>query len=161
MDKTFCIFGDSVTQAAYVDVGWVDLLRHYLEQKYPSDFINVFNLGVGGNTSSDIVKRLDSEASARNPTHIIIAVGVNDESPAEIINFEKLVQNAQKYTKNITFVGLVNNYSYNALIRSTIEKQQCKFIDLINALEPSDFMDELHPNDQGHKKMFEEIKKHF
>ena len=43
MDKTYLIFGDSVTQAAYVKVGWVDLLSRYLEGKYPNDFVNVFN----------------------------------------------------------------------------------------------------------------------
>lgn len=46
-DRTYCIFGDSVTQAAYIETPWVDLLREYLEKKYSNDFINVFNLGVG------------------------------------------------------------------------------------------------------------------
>ena len=46
MDRTYCIFGDSVTQAAYVKTGWVDLLKQCLESKYSDDFINVFNLSI-------------------------------------------------------------------------------------------------------------------
>lgn len=178
MDKTFCIFGDSVTQAAYVKVGWVDLLRQYLEEKYCNDFVNVFNLGIGGNTTGDILKRFSSEAQSRYPTSIIFAIGINDtklNNPKEFrANLEKLIELAKKFTSEITFVGLVlgdwkgeelfsqeKTKNYNNILKEVAETRECKFIQLENILDSKDFMDGFHPNEQGHRKMFEVVKKYF
>ncbi|CAN5356451.1 hypothetical protein BH10PAT1_BH10PAT1_5390 [soil metagenome] len=177
MDKTFCIFGDSVTQAAYVKVGWVDLLRVYLEQKHKNSFVNVFNLGIGGNTTQDVLERIDSESKVRKPSSVIFAVGVNDCKNYDInqfkINIEKLIEKALNFNNDIVFVGLVlGNYGgsegfskdkvvkYNSVINELSKGAKLKFVDLFDKLESSDFMDGLHPNDQGHIKMFEEIKKY-
>jgi len=178
MDKTYCIFGDSVTQAGYVKVGWVDLLRQYLEEKYKDDFINVFNLGINGNTSSNVLKRFENEALVRNPSSILFAVGINDTkdyNPKQFkANIEKLIGIANKFSQDITFVGLVlgdwqgedpfnrdRTTKYNELIKEVTKQKECKFIPLQDILYPEDFMDGLHPNDQGHKKMFEVIKGYF
>lgn len=187
MDKTFCIFGDSVVQAAYAKRGWVDMLREYLEKKYPNDFVNVFNLGVGGNTTDDMLKRFASEAAARIPTSIIFSVGVNDSGyyqtpdrpvvePAQFrANLEKLIGAAQKVSADIIFVGLVlgkvgpdektftrqRTKDYDQIIKEVAEKHACRFIDLLDELAPEDFQDGLHPNDLGHRKMFAVIKKYF
>src|SRR3989304_10554411 len=119
MDKTICIFGDSVVHASFMKVGWVDLFRQYLEKKYPNDSIEIYNLGISGNTSEDILKRFEAEILARDTTSIIIAVGVNDsgyiQDPSNPIvrkeqfalNLKKLVDTAFKYTQDITFIGLV------------------------------------------------------
>lgn len=197
MDKTYCIFGDSVTQAAYVKTGWVEMLRQYLEEKYPNDWINVFNLGVGGNTTNDLIKRLDNECSVRIPTHIVIAIGVNDSDYIKDIsnplveenifrqNLEKLINLALKYTVEITFIEPVlgddsilkpfptsdgsEEWSYDwkrlenycQTISDVATSKNCKFIKLLDKLITEDFMDGLHPNDEGHRKMFEVIKNYF
>src|SRR3989304_4152501 len=99
MDKTICIFGDSVVHASFMKVGWVDLFRQYLEKKYPNDSIEIYNLGISGNTSEDILKRFEAEILARDTTSIIIAVGVNDsgyiQDPSNPIG-RKLRRNNQK-----------------------------------------------------------------
>lgn len=195
MDKTYCIFGDSVTQASYVKTGWADLLRQYLETKYTSDTITFFNLGINGNTSDDILKRFKTESEARMPTDIIFAFGVNDSGyfitidkpivPEDrfINNIEGLINEAKTFSKNITFIGLtlgddsilkpfpesskgksydldrVNNY--NKTLNEIADKNNCRFISLAGCLEPKDFVDGLHPNDNGHRKMFEVIKEYF
>jgi len=195
MDKTFCIFGDSVTQAAYVNTGWVDLFRTYLEQKYCDEFINVFNLGIGGNTSDDILKRFRTESEAREPTDIIFAFGVNDsgyfKSPNKPIVSEQrftenvitLISQAKEFSNNITFIGLIlgnesllkpfpgsaqgKSYdltrviNFNDKLNDQAAVSNCQLIQLLDKLNPTDFSDGLHPNDQGHLKMFNEIKKWF
>lgn len=191
----YCIFGDSVTQATYVKVGWVGLLKQFLEEKYQGDFVNVFNLGVSGNTSEDILKRFEDESSVRKPTEIIFAVGVNDsgyfgihskpivEENKFASNLEELIKKAKKFAQKITFVGLVlgddsllqpfpgsstnKAYSrervkvYDKIVKDVPEKNGCKFIYVMNKLDFGDFQDGLHPNEQGHKKMFEVIKEYF
>ncbi len=178
MDKTYCIFGDSVTQAAYVKVGWVQLFQQYLENKYKDDFVNVFELGIGGNTTDDILKRLQYEASSRNPNFILFAVGINDTKFGSTEQFKsnliKLIEQAKTFTQEITFIGLVlGDYKgdepfttekatdYNRIIKEVSDSNNCKFVQLQEMLKPSDFMDDLHPNEQGHQKMFEVIKVNF
>ncbi|MBP9758720.1 hypothetical protein KBD45_03420 [Candidatus Dojkabacteria bacterium] len=195
MDKTYCIFGDSVTQAAYVKSGWVDLFREYLEVKGADQFVNIFNLGIGGNTSVDILKRFKVESEARMPTEIIFAVGVNDSGyfrtldkpivSKEIFieNIESLIKEAKSFTNNITFIGLTlgddslfkpfpessqgKSYDlhrvrdYDKTIEEIATRNQCRFVSLIEALKFEDFFDGLHPNDDGHMKMFNIIKDYF
>lgn len=195
MDIAYCIFGDSVTQASYVKKSWVDSMKEFLESKYDDSFVNVFNLGIGGNTTSDILIRLDSESSVRLPTDIMFAVGVNDSGylksdNSPITNEEQfranilsLIEKARKYTKNITFIGMVlgndsilqplpgssigKSYStkrtqqYDHMLRELAESNGCRFVHLLNKLENLDFQDGLHPNEQGHQKMFKAIKEYF
>ena len=178
MEKTYCIFGDSVAQAAYVQVGWVELLSQYLEEKYQGDFVNVFNLGIGGNTTKDVLERFEAESSARKPTNIIIAVGINDTkfytSKDFKVNLEKLIGLAKKVTSEITLVGLVlgnwkgdepfsnkKTTDFNNVIKEVAASKGYKFIPLQEVLKPEDYMDGLHPNNQGHSKMFEVIKKFY
>lgn len=194
-DLTFCIFGDSVTQAAYIKDSWVELFRKYLEKKLRGVYVNVFNLGIGGNTTNDVFKRFKQESMFRTPSHIVFAIGVNDsgyyKTPNKPIvsenkfknNIKRLIKEAKKLTTNITFVGLVlgddsvlkpfpesslgESYDlsrvekYNRILKELAEANSCKFIQLLDRLDPDDFLDGLHPNDNGHKKIFEEIKKYF
>lgn len=195
MDKTYCVFGDSVTQASYIKSGWVDLFRNYLETKYYDDFINVFNLGIGGNTSSDIISRFKNEAASRTPTDIIFAFGVNDSGYFRTIDklivqeslFEKnikiLIEEAKFFTSNITFIGPTlgddlllkpfpesskgKSYDldrlkiYNNKLKEIVQSNNCKYIELLDSLKFEDFIDGLHPNAQGHQKMFEVIRGSF
>lgn len=202
MDKTYsqknsvyCIFGDSIAQAAYARNGWVELFKQFLEEKYQGDFINVFNLGVGGNTSEDLLKRFENEAFARKPTDFVFQIGNNDsgyfgvpvkpitEESKFALNLEELIAKASKFSPKITFIGLVlgddsilqpfpgsstnKAYSrervkaYDKIVKDISEKNGCRFIEILDKLDFSDFQDGLHPNEQGHKKMFEVIKKYF
>jgi lysophospholipase L1-like esterase len=195
MDKTYCIFGDSVAQASYVATSWVELFRRFLEEKYPNDFINVFNLGIGGNTTNDLLTRFTNECLVRGPTSLIFQIGVNDSGyfrklPNYIVseenfksNLNSLIKEAKKFSKDIAFLGLVlgddsilrplpesstgKSYikprvdKYDSIIKEIVEKEGCKYIYLLDKLAFADFQDGLHPNDQGHGKIFKEIKKFF
>jgi len=195
MDKTCCIFGDSVVQAEYVKNSWPTLLREFLEEKYKNDWFDFFNLGIGGNTTYDILKRLKNECEARMSTQIVFGIGVNDSgyyknSGDQIVpkekfagNLGKIIEISKKFTSDITFVGLVlgddsllqpfpessqgKSYSrdrvveYDKALENVATENGCKYIYLFDKLNNGDFMDGLHPNEKGHNKMFEEIKKFF
>ena len=53
-----------------------------------------------------------------------------------------------------------NIQRYNQAIRETCEEYRIEFIETFFLLKDSDFSDGLHPNTEGHTKLFEEIKKH-
>jgi lysophospholipase L1-like esterase len=95
-------------------------------------------------------------------------------------NLQELVNQAKKFTNKIIFIGLTkvdesktmpipwdtikfydmdNVSKYNSIIKNFCQKNKLLFIDMLDLLQNEDLEDGLHPNPQGHKKMFEEIKK--
>ncbi|MDP2641526.1 MAG: GDSL-type esterase/lipase family protein [Candidatus Yanofskybacteria bacterium] len=112
------IFGDSIAWGAYdpEQGGWATRLRNYFEAQDKD--IDVYNLGVSGNTIADLLSRIEVEAKAREPNLIIFAIGIND---AQFIhstnglrvsldefqqNLAKLLSLANNFTEKIVFVGL-------------------------------------------------------
>ena len=59
-----CVFGDSITWGAW-DVekgGWVNRLRLFIDKENLN--YRVFNCGVGGDTTKELVARVSSEMAA-------------------------------------------------------------------------------------------------
>jgi lysophospholipase L1-like esterase len=119
MNKVICAFGDSILwgRGLPLRTGWVNLLRNYAEIK--SKFtVNLYDLGIDGDTSEDVIRRFDAEAAARKPDTIIIAIGVNDsgyrKTKAHPLvlrdiferNLNALIGKARRFTKDIIFVGI-------------------------------------------------------
>lgn len=71
-------FGDSVTFGWNVsyDFSYPYMLEKNLASKYPG--IKVINSGVGGNTTTDALSRLNKDALYYNPHLVIINFGLND-----------------------------------------------------------------------------------
>lgn len=117
------IFGDSITQGFWdVDGGWVSRLRKEYDQKAVEaddyDQPIIFNLGVSGNTSDDVLARFENETKARANDELafVFAIGVNDARTKAGVNFSdveryrknlsEIVSLARQYSDRILFVGL-------------------------------------------------------
>ncbi len=126
MAQIFC-FGDSITYGVGGVMGsWADILKKSLHQKLveanEDERFNVYNLGVPGDTSTLITKRLKSEIVARRwhdmEFVLIISVGTNDSkakgTPRQYVtdlsiyskNFSELLKQAKQFTSQILCVGL-------------------------------------------------------
>ena len=118
MEKTIAIFGDSITWGAYdLEGGWANRLKKFLEER-TEDFFVVYNLGISGDSSEDLLNRIGVESAARNPDTIIIAVGANDASylkskagnyiPIDEFknNLIEIINEARNFTDEIIFVGI-------------------------------------------------------
>jgi len=80
--------------------------------------INVYNLGICGDTTTDLLNRFENESLARHPDVIIFGIGTNDSqikisenksknTPDQFKeNIQKLTQVARKFTDNVIFIGL-------------------------------------------------------
>ncbi len=93
MSKEICILGDSITQGYYdfEKSGWINRLTSSLWGK-DIDY-SVFNLGVSGDASFDLIKRLEIELKVRSVKTVIVNIGVNDagtENRKNRINLEIL-----------------------------------------------------------------------
>lgn len=196
-----CIFGDSITWGAcdYERGGWATRLRNYFEERGDTPLgadgslvdVSVYNLGVSGDNTNDLLARMKSECEAREPDMVIMAIGINDSqymrSDSERrINIDKFKENlanlyetAKQFTEKVVFVGLTlvdesktmpipwdtnKQYDnegvkqYDGVIREFCADKNVKFIEMIDMLTTKYLEDGLHPNANGHGKMFERIK---
>lgn len=117
-------FGDSITYGEYDGIfgGWVDILKRYALQKYNEggNELILFNLGIGGETSEGLVKRIQNEMTARNAEDgniVFIGYGANDlavKDQKQIVNsqqfkanIDKAIQLAQNFSKEIYLVSIL------------------------------------------------------
>lgn len=189
------IWGDSITYGAWDTAGgWADRLRIFLHQRAIDskfeEYFWVYNLGIPGETSRDLVKRFEAEREPRTPDLILFAIGINDTCgkgperkprvPLEEYrkNIEQLAAAAKQHAEKIAFVGLVfvdeaatqpfngedayfshaDMIRYDEVLREICAKEDIPFIDMLNVLSVEDLYDGLHPNTEGHQKMFARIK---
>tara|TARA_Y100000034_G_C6873559_1_gene399154 strand:+ start:572 stop:1153 length:582 start_codon:yes stop_codon:yes gene_type:complete len=99
--KTILCFGDSITFGKTDRQNcWVSLLR----KKFEDNHNYVYNLGIPGNTSFDLVERFEIESKARcfikrkGDKHLIlVSIGTNDAR----YNDEEITTSNNNYRKNI------------------------------------------------------------
>ncbi|MFH1832740.1 MAG: GDSL-type esterase/lipase family protein [Candidatus Levyibacteriota bacterium] len=129
MAENILVFGDSITYGAWdKEGGWVTRLRRFLqEQSLNTDEEQgrlVYNLGVSGDSTQDLLLRFESEVKTRLDegieTIIIFAIGLNDslfiktenKHKVSLSKFEenllKLITLAKKYTSKIVFIRLTS-----------------------------------------------------
>lgn len=181
------IWGDSITFGSCDSeaLGWAGRLRKTLPA---DDYSQLYNFGICGETSEDLLKRFDIEAKAIGPDKIVFAIGINDSKllsesnvnkipPAEFEqNLNKLLHQAKDYTDQITLLGLTKVddewksvrgsrflneeiKKYDSIIREVAKENNYRFISVIDVVDPvTDLADGLHPNAAGYEKMFEKIK---
>lgn len=191
--QIICIFGASTTWGAcdLEKAGWANRLTMSLASKSDYD-IEIYNLGVSGNTTNDLLERFNAEAKARHPSLIIFSIGDNDsvyiaskktqDVPIEQFesNLQELVKRAKKFTDKIVFLGgkkvdesqttpipWLTDYHYtneniilyDKKIKEVAEKNNVFYLRMFDLLDiKNDLDDGLHPNAQGHQKMFERVK---
>jgi lysophospholipase L1-like esterase len=110
-----CVFGHSIVSDEYA-LGfdsWVTLLRKSLTEEDV-----VFNLGIAGETTKGLLKRIETEIIAREPDTILVLIGGNDARINNVIedsietsekefkeNIRKLIIICKKFTRNVVFIG--------------------------------------------------------
>ena len=182
------IWGDSITYGAGDSkaLGWVGRLR----KSYDKDSeVNVYNFGVCGDTTNDLLRRFDGEAASVDPNVVIFSIGINDSkypvnqknNLVAIEDFEEnmntLVRCAKKYTRKIYLISatkvqehlkedaafLFENTEiqrYNSVLQTISQSENILYVDVFPVLDTRrDLADGLHPNAQGYQKMYTTISK--
>ncbi|MGC9974055.1 MAG: SGNH/GDSL hydrolase family protein [Gaiellaceae bacterium] len=172
---TLCVFGDSIVVGSddREGGGWVARLRLDFNARGK---IGVYNLGVDGDRSEQLLRRIAGEAAARNASVIVISIGANDlgwhgTSGTEIALFseryDRILAEAGQFTRRILVLGLLNVdegndshgvrneqvLAFNGVVEELAREHRAEFLSLYGALVPADFVDGLHPNASGHAKL--------
>lgn len=77
-DERIVFLGDSITQAGARPNGYVTLVRKAIEKRRPDANIQVIGAGISGNRVPDLQSRLKKDVLDRNPTLVVIYIGIND-----------------------------------------------------------------------------------
>jgi len=181
------VWGDSITHGSCDSeaLGWVGRIRKVLPT---GDYSHIYNFGVCGDTSEDLVARFNIEAKAISPDHIVFAVGINDSKfpkgsdshKVSLNNYQanlaQLILSAKQYTGSIYLISatqvavewrsaqsirFMNEEiaKFNEVMAVLADDYNLKYIDVFKTVDPTtDLADGLHPNAQGYQKMFEVIK---
>ncbi len=120
------VFGDSITQGFWsVEGGWVELIRKHYDGLALKDMRSkvsqpeIFNLGVSGDTTRNLLTRIEPETKARkwpnDPQVAVVAIGTNDdlfengkqwvEPPEFRQNIRKIINILKPLVEGILFVG--------------------------------------------------------
>jgi acyl-CoA thioesterase-1 len=119
------VFGDSIAYGAWdTKGGWVERLKSMAHRQtvhsHGENKNQVINLGIGGDTSSGLLARINNEIIARVsaswPFIFIISIGTNDQRSidglpeVDVMQYEKnvieIIAIAQQYTDKIIILGL-------------------------------------------------------
>lgn len=118
-------FGDSITYGSWdTEGGWVERLKKRAHtvtvMSAGTTKMQIINLGIGGNTSTALRARIESEIESRLspgwPLAVSILIGTNDgrsiDGRPEVTieqyeeNIETLITLVQKYTDKLVLIGL-------------------------------------------------------
>lgn len=121
------VFGDSITYGFWdSEGGWVTRLRKWIDQKnmeWTGFYYRVYNLGIDGNTTEDLLARIEDEIITRNEegaeSIIIFAIGIND---SQYYNGQKkLLIPLKQYKNNILqLIAISKKYSNNIIFLEAI-----------------------------------------
>lgn len=117
-------FGDSITYGEYDGVfgGWVDILKRYALQQFHEgkNELILFNLGIGGETTDGLLKRMPYELAARNSVEgniVFIGYGANDLAKKDGVhlvnpeqfrnNISEAIHHAKQYADDIYLVNIL------------------------------------------------------
>jgi lysophospholipase L1-like esterase len=151
-------FGDSITQAGVQPTGYITMLVDMIKQKGLQNQYELTGTGIGGNKVYDLYLRMEDDVLAKNPSTVVIWVGVNDVwhkktsgTGTDANKFEQFYDAIIKklQAKNIEVllctpatIGEKTDFTneldgdlniYAAIIRGIAQKKNCELIDLRKA----------------------------
>jgi lysophospholipase L1-like esterase len=199
------VFGASVVAGFWdTEGGWVHRLKTDLRKlsKENGENIQVYNLGVSGHTTADLLSRMENEIQARKDEEnheivVFISIGENDALYDSIkddyrvpkhrflSNFREIIDIAQEHSVKVYFMGnhpvnprqvdeetMLDRHEldieardeYFRAGRNICGEKGIKTLDISEKVDGEEFksrlFDGLHPDNEGHKKIYEVVKKH-
>jgi len=189
-EEIMLVFGASSTWGAwdFEKGGWVNRLRLFLDNRETEDYFEVYNLGISGDNTRGLLKRIEIECEARNPTTIIISIGENDSAKNSYVyvpleefekNMLKIIKISKKITSKIILLGTKRvdesktnpvpwdksvSYTnkdfeeYDKVIMKVAKKEKISYLKMSDLMNKEDLEDGIHPNIKGHEKIFQRVK---
>ena len=121
---TIFLFGDSITRGSFDTEagGWAERLKTLANVVSVGNdlqpIITVFNLGIGGNNTNDLLKRFKFETEQRltkgGETYFVFSVGTNDL--AFLVDKKEFAVSVEQYVHNIREIIKEARYFSNNIL---------------------------------------------
>ncbi|WP_283704877.1 SGNH/GDSL hydrolase family protein [Clostridium perfringens] len=181
--------GDSITHGPLHTKGYRSYTEHFrerLKEKFKNENIMVFNTGVSGATTRDIIRDFHICVNIYDPDIVFIMLGMNDSSN-QIVPLEEYRSNILELINKVREIGAIPIIQTSNIIKMDLSRKSLKFyMDIVRAVarennvmlidhyshweelekENSNLKNELlndliHPNEKGHleivKFIFKEL----
>ena len=181
--------GDSITHGPLHTKGYRSYTEHFreiLKEKFKNENIMVFNTGVSGATTRDIIRDFHICVNIYDPDVVFIMLGMNDSSN-QIVPLEEYRSNILELINKVREIGAIPIIQTSNIIKMDLSRKSLKFyMDIVIAVarennvmlidhyshweelekENSNLKNELlndliHPNEKGHleivKFIFKEL----
>lgn len=160
-DLTIVAVGDSVVNGAGAsnNQGFVSILSQWTD-------IDIINEGSGGDTTEDVLNRLDEDVLTHNPDIVILHVGGNDilnnvPQDETVENLRTIITELQQENVKVVFLGShgeVFQFDYEDDYEEIADDTDVYYVP--NVLQgiignPDRLDDPIHPNNEGHRLIAE------
>jgi len=166
-------FGDSITQAGVSPNGYVTVLGNLIAQKGLKDQYELVGAGISGNKVTDLYLRMEEDVLAKNPTTVVIWIGVNDvwhkkggtgtDAPKFEQFYNAIIKKLQAKNINVVLctpaaIGERTDFSneldgdlnkYANIIRSIATQNNCALVDLRKAFLAYNLANNAENKDRG------------
>ena len=119
--RTILCLGDSITGWSDLSrwLKWSHILEAMLEARCGVDAYRVLNHGIGGNTTADLLGRLQEDALAVRPDIVTLLISGNDAAPSSVITAQQTAANLDQIVARLIAVcPNVLILQYHLLVRS-------------------------------------------
>ncbi|HAT4338888.1 TPA: SGNH/GDSL hydrolase family protein [Clostridium perfringens] len=173
--------GDSITHGPLHTKGYRSYTEHFrerLKEKFKNENIMVFNTGVSGATTRDVIRDFNICVNIYDPDIVFIMLGMND-SLNEIVPLEEYRSNILELINKVREIGAIPIIQTSNIIKMDLSRKNLKFyMDIVREVarennvmlidhyshweelekENSNLKNELlndliHPNENGHLEM--------
>lgn len=191
MSRRICVFGDSIVRGYYDHEmgGWAQRLQQFFMQEeefsvYPlgisgdttSDLLKRCAVELSARRPEFIIFAIGINDAARYRSEPCCSVGDFEH------NIQKLYEIADSFDCTVIFVGLtrvtevqstpvswdadISYYNndidmYDASIKKIAHEKKCLFVDMRDVLTDNDLEDGVHPDTDGHIKIYEKMMQFF
>jgi acyl-CoA thioesterase I len=154
------VFGDSLVAGVGATEGhdFVSILSRRLGME-------IINAGIPGDTTEDLLNRLHSDVSVRDPGLVVVLVGGNDylrSSPKQttLQNIRSIIEGIQQTGAEVVLVGvsrLVYDKDYEAIAKDEGIEYVPHILDWTVSRRLELMSDSVHPNDRGYEVFADKI----
>jgi lysophospholipase L1-like esterase len=183
--KTYSAFGDSITQGYEAPISYFDRISQYLKN---TEGTISYNEGIGGNTTYDLLNRINGEIQQENPDLVTLMIGANDIRMGTVNNptitsldyknnLLKILSDIDPSPQRTVFIFELSNITdwntpgftagsnarlqeFNKIIQGVANSMGIPYISLpkFSQIPGSLTSEGLHPSDIGDNYIYEQLK---
>ncbi len=138
----------------------LEKIEHIINAYYSSDMKNIFMISIGVNDSQIFQgkNKVNINEYKENIYKIINSINKKDNASIIFIGLTRIQQRDEPfYWKPEKYYDDKTIANYDKVLQEMCSNNRIEYISMYDVLEENDYIDGLHPNDNGYNKIFKKI----